>query len=261
MIFLFSGTGNSRLVARALASRLPERDGSRLVEIGRDNPPEFTLYDGECTVWVFPVYSWGVPPVVRRFMRSVSLGCAGAPGRHFMVCTCGDDCGLTYRMWRREVRRRGWRAAGGWSVEMPNTYVSLPGFDVDPVAVAARKLAQAPARIDEVARAVGVGSSVDDTVRGSFPWLKTRVIYPMFTRWLMSPRPFRATDACVGCGRCAAACPMKNIAMTDDRPHWGKDCAGCLGCYHACPQHAIAYGRRTASKGRYRAPASLPAKG
>ena len=29
------------------------------------------------------------------------------------------------------VTRKGWQCVAGYSVTMPNTYVSLPGFDVD----------------------------------------------------------------------------------------------------------------------------------
>lgn len=252
MIFWFSGTGNSALTAQ----RLGERLGEPLTRIGAGTPAKYALGEDERVVWVFPVYSWGVPPVVRRFMRSVDIG--DNRGLHSMVCTCGDDCGLTFDQWSGEVRGRGWRRGGGYSVEMPNTYVSLPGFDVDPAATMRRKLDEAPARIDAIARAISVDARVEDMVKGSMAALKTRVIYPVFTRLLMSPRPFRSTDACVSCGKCAAACPMDNIAMADGRPHWADNCAGCLACYHACPQHAVAYGHRTGGKGQYRAPRELP---
>lgn len=246
MIVYFSGTGNSLAVAKELSRLLGDSNIHSIVNIN------YIPSADEPIVWVFPVYSWGVPPVVRRHIKELKLD--GHIGPHYMVCTCGDDCGLTYEMWRRDIRRRGWLARGGWSVEMPNTYVSLPGFDVDPAEKAQMKIAAMPERVKEIARAIRVGSRVEDTVRGAFPWFKTRICYPFFTRFLMSPRPFHSTEACIGCSKCARACPMKNIAMVDDRPQWGKNCAGCLACYHVCPQHAVAYGRRTANKGQYKNP-------
>lgn len=253
MIFRFSGTGNSALVARRLSELL---GGEPIKAI--TSSPEAAYHPGEeeHIIWVFPVYGWGVPSVVRRFMRRVNL--SGNRGRHFMVCTCGDDCGLTYRQWRKELRRRGWTPGAAFSVQMPNTYVSLPGFDVDTPEVAASKLEAMPARVAKAARAITHSARIDDTFHGRFAWLKTRVLYPLFTRLLMSPRPFRSTDACIGCGKCAAACPMDNITMSaDHRPCWGKNCAGCLACYHACPQHAVEWSCFTKSKGQYSLPAEL----
>ena len=43
--------------------------------------------------------------------------------------------------------RKGWRCAAGYSVTMPNTYVSLPGFDVDDEDVETRKVHNAVARV------------------------------------------------------------------------------------------------------------------
>ena len=142
---------------------------------------------------------------------------------------------------------------------MPNTYVLLPGFDVDSPVVADAKLAAAPARISAIARGIRHRARVDDVIRGSMPWLKSRIVYPLFRRFMMSPRPFRATDSCTSCGLCARECPMGNITIgSDGRPSWGDDCALCLGCYNRCPSHAVAYGRATAAKGQYHAPRRLP---
>lgn len=178
----------------------------------------------------------------------------GERAKHFAVMTCGDDMGYADRTWRKAIEARGWRGLQAYSVQMPNTYVTLPGFDVDKVAVAQLKVEAAPARLRRIADSIQ-GSGHEQMpwmlVRGAFPWLKTYVIRPWFLRHAMSPKPFHATDACTGCGRCARACPTQNITMADHRPCWGDNCAFCLRCYHICPHHAVAYGSATRSKGQY----------
>ncbi len=249
MIFCFSGTGNSLAVARMLSGYL----GDEVVRIGSGVSCGYDLTGHRRVVWVFPVYSWGVPPAVRRFMSSVSIdGAAGVP--HFMVCTCGDDGGMVASQWRKDVLSRGWKPVSAHSVIMPNTYVLLPGFDVDSPAVVRNKLKSAPKRVEEIGHAIKCCSPIDTVVRGKMAWLKTRVIYPLFMRFLTSPGPFRATSACVGCGLCEKACPMNNVNIDSGVPEWGDDCAMCLACYHVCPHHAVAYGNRTAKRGQYRLP-------
>ncbi len=53
-------------------------------------------------------------------------------------------------------------------------------------------------------------------------------------------RPFFG-EACVACGRCAKACPMKAITVTNGhRPVLdGPLCVGCCCCHEVCPVNAI----------------------
>lgn len=134
---------------------------------------------------------------------------------------------------------------------MPNVYVLLPGFDVDKKEVERKKLAAAPARIDEIAAQVKRREHVTDVTLGSWPRLKTTVVYPLFLKYGINTKKFRSTDACISCGRCAEVCPQENINLADGRPQWDDDCSSCLGCYHACPTQAIEYGTATRGKGHY----------
>lgn len=176
------------------------------------------------------------------------------PGYLFFVCTCGDDTGLSAQVFSAAVRKKGWRCDSGFSVTMPNTYVSLPGFDVDEEDVAVRKLQNARARVEfinaELLRRVAMKKF--DCYEGAMPFTKTRLLRPLFHAFLMSPKPFHATDACIGCGKCAKACPVRNVKLADGRPQWGMDCTHCLACYHVCPVHAVQYGKCTRGKGQYR---------
>lgn len=247
MIFCFSGTGNTKRVAEELSRRLNER----MVMIGGCEKAAYRVGCGERVIWMFPVHSWGLPPVVRRFIRDVEVEC-GEGVRHYMVCTCGDDTGLAHEMWRSELRKRGWRGVAAHSVTMPNTYVLLPGFDVDAPEVEAAKLAAMPERVARVAHAIKCASPIDDVLKGKCAWLKTKVIYPLFVRFLMSPKPLHATEACVGCGLCAKVCPMGNITVRNGVPCWAEECSLCLACYHKCGYRAVRYGSRTDSKGQYK---------
>lgn len=249
MIFYFSGNGNTKLAAEHLAEIL----GERLTRIDINTPMDFNLEAHRRVVWMFPVYSWGLPEIVRNFISGVKLS-TSEELPHFMVATCGDDAGLTDRMWAKAVRKRGWRPVSAHTVIMPNTYVLLPGFDVDPQMLAADKLAASRERIATIAHAIKCRSRVDDVTRGKAAWLKTRVIYPAFMKWLTSPRPFHATEGCISCGKCSQVCPMKNITMVNGKPEWADRCTICLACYHHCPTHSVAYGKRTEGKGQYTAP-------
>ena len=134
---------------------------------------------------------------------------------------------------------------------MPNTYVTLPGFNVDTPEVAARKMEAMPARIDEIGHAIKCSSPIDSIYRGTLPWLKTRVIYLLFMALLTSPRPFRSHD-CISCGRCVKACPLGNVTLSNEgTPAWGRHCTLCLACYHVCPRHSIEYGNSTRRKGQW----------
>ena len=252
MIIVFSGTGNSMLVARELQKHIggdiTVAEGDLLLAPARH---VIEVPEGENVVWVMPVYSWGLPPVMSAFMRKVKMK-GGHEVSHFLVLTCGDDIGYADSEWRRLAGRRGWNPRGAFSVTMPNTYVCMKGFDVDSEEVAAGKLSAMPGRVEAIAGAMRRRFSESDVVRGSWAWVKTNVVYPYFARFCMSPRPFATTGGCSSCGLCARSCPMENIAMSNGRPEWGRRCALCLRCYHICPSHAVAYGTHTAGKGQKR---------
>lgn len=248
MIFYFSGNGNSQLVANRLSVALAERRVVRLCE----NVAESHVVTGEKRIiWVFPIYSWGLPKIVQRFIKSVNL-IGGNELCHHMVCTCGDDVGLAHMMWRNDIRGRGWTAVSTFSVIMPNTYVALPGFDVDSPDVVKTKLGDAPTRISVIAEMISNNIFIDDVVQGSYAWIKTKVVYPIFMALLTTSKYYRANAKCVQCGICVKICPMHNISIINDKVHWGDQCEMCMACYHVCPMHAVAYGSRTKSKGQYK---------
>ena len=134
---------------------------------------------------------------------------------------------------------------------MPNVYVLLPGFGVDPKEVEKRKLQEAVGRIEEIAGKVNRHEYADDVHLGSMAGLKTSLIYPLFKRWGVNTGKWHFTDACIGCGKCAGACPVGNIVLTDGRPVWGRDCTSCCACYHVCPTHAAQYGNVTKGAGQF----------
>ncbi len=271
MIIYFSGTGNTRYCANKLAERL----GDETLEIsgGMILSPSLTHVDttDRRIIWMTPVYSWGIPPVVESFMRRAIIN-APRHTLHHLVLTCGDDAGLTETQWRRIMKERRLDCGGAFSVIMPNTYVLMKGFNVDPAAVEERKIKDAGPRLDEIAAVLRPISVINEEAsklkpsaslpfdakktkgvkRGHFAWFKSKIIYPWFVRNKMSPAAFHATEDCNGCGLCSHNCPLGNITFIGhSTPHWSKNCALCLRCYHICPNHAVAYGKKTENKGQY----------
>ncbi|MBD5172976.1 MAG: 4Fe-4S binding protein [Bacteroidales bacterium] len=247
MILYFSGTGNSRYVAELLAQQLKEK----VFPIFDISPANVEWSDMGLGI-VCPVYSWGIPPLVLNYISSIPVQANSTHHRPiWVVLTCGDETGMAPEMIVDACAKTGLKLQGIWSVIMPNNYVLLPGFDVDPTDVEQQKLSQAPTRIRAIAQAVIKGEEGIDVTRGSWAWIKTKLVYPLFKRWGMIPRKWKWTKECLQCGKCAKACPIGNIEMRGNHPRWHDKCVSCLACYHSCPVHAVSYGNMTSSKGQY----------
>lgn len=247
MIFYFSGTGNSEWVARQLAAQL--NDQLRFIPEEMKGTSDYTLRPNEKLGFVFPVYAWRVPRFILRFIRRMKVKNVSYV---YFVATCGDDTGRMDRYFLKAARRKGWKVACGFSIIMPEAYVSLPGFDVDDKMKENRKLREAKTRLDEISTFIADSRQGRfETLRGAIPWTKSLLLGWFFNTFLMSHKPFHTNGKCTGCGKCAQVCPMKNIEMAEQAPLWHKDCVGCLRCYHSCPIHAIEYGRWTRDKGQY----------
>lgn len=253
MVIYFSGNGNSKAIAVSIAEKLKCKylalEGKLLIT------PESNDIEcnDKCIIWVFPVYSWGMPPVVANFIQKSKIKNAHKC-LHHLVVSCGDDTGLIAQQWRKTISKREWQSGSATSIVMPNTYVLMKGFDTDSKELETKKLDECKAAIQHAVDRIKNDCVDDDMLKGKFAWIKSHIIYPWFIRYAMSAKPFHSTEACFSCGKCARQCPMENIAMVNGHPTWSDKCALCLRCYHRCPVKAIAYGNSTDGKHQYQYP-------
>lgn len=250
MIYYFSGTGNSLAVAQSIAAKTGQEISNHLIATPEGSTDEVAGF-------VCPVYAWGIPRhfkgIIREWMRMISTKKITKPEYIFMVLTCGDDIGMTDREMSRLLKEGGHNLDACFSIAMPNTYVCLPGFDIDPADLQQHKLQTAKGRIQEiVGHIIQRKRGLTDVVRGIIPRIKSYVLRPLFNTFLTGDKHFLATNDCIGCGLCQRICPLQNITNSSaGKPQWNGNCADCLRCYHLCPKHAIHYAGRTHTKGQY----------
>ncbi|MCM1152797.1 MAG: EFR1 family ferrodoxin [Muribaculum sp.] len=251
MILYFSGTGNSRYAARFLSESLTE--AAKLIT---EYDPSTIAFSGRQLGIVCPVYAWGIPPLMLDFISNLNKAFIkdAFPFPAWMVLTCGDETGLAPEMLENTLKSIGLRVDAGWSVIMPNVYVLLPGFNVDPKQIEMDKLAQAPIRMQHIADAIKNQRWERSFTIGSMPRLKSRLVFPLFKKWGIFPKKWRWSKECISCGKCVGACPVHNIEFINRHPRWRQNCISCLACYHTCPVHAVEYGKVTINKGQYHCP-------
>lgn len=237
MILYFSGTGNSRWVAREIALAT----GDRALDIME---AEFTpnLDVEERIGIVFPVYAWGIPEPMIEFLDAVRM-----PDGAFLygVCTYGAEAGLSMRDLARIVP-----LDSSYGIEMPNSYIASSGFE--PPSMIRKKVENARKAVALISSEVLERRSTSRVNPGSFPFFKSRIANKGFNRFSRSTEPFRASEGCVSCGLCARRCPSRCIEMDGRRPIWkNAECFHCFRCVNSCPQAAIEYGKATEGKARY----------
>lgn len=270
MIFYFSGTGNSQWAAKTLALETDDTLVSIPEVINGDC--SFTLKEDEHIGFIFPIHGWRIPRIVKEFIKKISLKSEGdetLPAKHYCFClvTAGDTIGKAMERFQDLLltsavgESLSLEAVG--SIIMPESYVGLPGMDVDTKEKETEKKTAASERLKSFAAAIQQRFSTDkgnpwgwkQLKRGPIPSFFSGPVGAFFERFLITDKPFFVESSrCVKCGICANVCPVDDIkGGLGYEPEWQNNgkCLTCFSCYHHCPHHAIEFGRRTQKKGQY----------
>lgn len=244
MIIYFSGTGNSKYCAQMLADKLEDKliDSFNYIRDGISAE----LISSKPWVFVSPTYCWQLPHIFEDFIRSARFeGCKEA----YFVMTCGSDIGNAGEKIQKLCQKVGLKFQGVMPVVMPENYIAM--FEVPQPDIAKRIVLVAKRSLLKAVRKIQNGERFPEQKVHLLDKLKSGPLNPIFYKVFVKAKPFYATDACVGCGKCTNVCVLNNISIKDGKPEWGNACTHCMACICGCPTEAIEYGKKSLGKPRY----------
>ncbi|MDR0368796.1 MAG: EFR1 family ferrodoxin [Bacteroidales bacterium] len=251
MIFYFSGTGNSLWAAKELKRHFTGDLISIADELNMENNTfRYAVEADEAIFFVFPVHSWGAAILVLEFIKRLVVHNYHSQNI-YAIGTCGDNCGNTSSMLAKALHKRGLHLSKTYSIAMPNNYILMKGFGLDPKPLEEQKLQMALPRLNDIVTDIQTKGDKNLYEKGKYARLKSGLIYPIFKTFAVKHPSFYATDACISCGLCVRICPVKTISLSGGKPVWSKRCVQCCGCIHRCPTRAIEWGNITLDQGRY----------
>ena len=243
MILYFSGTGNSRHCAEVIAEINEDNveDMAEHIRLGT-----FGAYTSEKPyVFVGPVYAGRFPRVMMNFlMHSVFNGTKDV----YFVATCAGDPWNTEKYVRKQFAFKHMEIKGFARVIMPSSFNTAA--QTKDVKDCEDVLSAADTEIRKIAEEIKEGKTLAAMPHKN--GMMSSLANPLMYKFMMGTGSFKVSDACVGCGKCAAVCPLGTIHLNAERhPEWGRDCTMCGGCIGVCPEKAIDYGTKTKGKPRY----------
>lgn len=244
MILYFSGTGNSKYVARRLSEQLGDEllDLNARIKAGDTGPVQV---NGRLVI-VTPTYAWRIPRIVREWLLKTEL--IGAE-RVWFVMTCGGEIGNADKYNRALCAEKGFVCMGTAEIVMPENYIAM--FNAPDIAEAREIIAHTEPSIDSAAELITRGEVFPIPCNNLYDRFMSGPVNPAFYAFCVKAKAFAVSNKCIGCGQCAKRCPMNNIAIRDGKPVWGKACTHCMACICYCPMEAIEYGQKSVGKPRY----------
>jgi len=249
-IFYFTGTGNSLKVAKDIATGV---GNSNIVSMatGIDNISGLTPQGA--VGFVFPVYYFGLPQLVREFISSVDLTHASYV---YIACTYGKTGGNggCVSQASKLLKGRGKTLNAAFYVKSVDNFI-LWTWDIPPSEKHLALHESARRKSEYIARIISIrkdhhDKSITEYV-GPVLFGYNRFIKTVNT----NDRAFNYSDSCTSCGLCKEVCPTNNIRLNDRYPIWKSEtCQRCLACLHLCPSACIQYGKVTGKRHRYKNP-------
>lgn len=245
-LYYFTGTGNSLKMAKDISRNL---GNSECVSIPKVLESDQKIEAPEVMGIVFPVYYYGVPQIVRKFIETVNLD---KTEYIFVVVTFAKGLpGGAISQMKKALHLKGKSLSSGFYVRMVDNFI-LWTWDVTSEKKHNSLHKNAERKAEKIAQIVAErGSKIDKSIMEYIG--PTILNYQGFLRKVNTgDKDFYSTEDCNSCGLCAKVCSVKNIKMVDGKPLWlSLTCQRCLACLHLCPKKSIQFGEKTKKRKRY----------
>lgn len=242
----FSGTGNSRFCVEYFLKKLAP--GARAYSIEDENVCK-ELEKEKDIVLGYPVYYSNLPKILHDFLENHAPLWKGK--KIYFIATMGLFSGDGTGVAARRLKKYGAQITGGLHLKMPDciTDVRLLKKSTEENKKMVRK---AKRKIERAAVLYKQGKPTKEGLNFLY------YLAGLFgQRLYFSNKTKSYTDRleidgnkCIGCGKCAELCPMKNITLKQDKAVSGNACTMCYRCINNCPKQAITLiGKRVSQQG------------
>ena len=247
MILYFTGTGNSLYIAKKLSAALQDKllcINERIKK--KDYSP---IESHKPLVFALPTYAWRIPKVVEQWIELTEF----PPNTDaYFVMNCGSDIGNAEKYLSILCQKKRFSFKGVKEIVMPENYIAL--YNAPEPAEAKVIIKHAEPVIQDCVKTITHNASFQKLTPSPSGKIKSSFFNPLFYRFTAKADKYMANEKCIGCGRCAAECPLNNIELKENKPVWGSKCTHCMACICKCPVEAIEYGKSSTGKPRYQCP-------
>ncbi|HSW54229.1 MAG TPA: EFR1 family ferrodoxin [Ignavibacteriaceae bacterium] len=247
VIFYFSGTGNSKQVAKWISEFAAARGmNCQLFDISKTDISELeTLHSNVLIIIISPVHGFNYPKITLDFIRRFPKGKnklvlmntrAGMKIGSFIT---PGLTGIAFILSSLLLKRKGYKIVGQIPFDMPSNWISIhPALNERTVKFIHQK------NYDRVKK------HSDKILAGKKDFLALRdliqdiLIAPISLGYYLVGRyafakTFYASYKCDNCDICIKQCPVNAIEKINNRPYWTFNCESCMKCMNSCPKRAI----------------------
>ncbi|MCM1439111.1 MAG: EFR1 family ferrodoxin [Roseburia sp.] len=238
-IFYFSGTGNTRMVAKKYAESFVAL-GNECTLFELPVKENFNLDDYDLIGFGYPIHSFNAPQIMLKFAKTLpKKGKKEVKKRAFIFKSSGEPVKMS-RVSSLKLtgilKRRGLEVKNEYQYVMPYNMIF-------------RHTDHTAFKMWETAKKL-IPIDCADIVNG-VERREKKMPFGRFLAWILRCEHwgahvigvgYRATKDCVGCGLCAKNCPAGNIKMKNGKPKFGGKCYICARCSFHCPKNCIKIG-------------------
>ncbi len=232
ILYYFSGTGNTLMLARLLAEELGDTEIINIV----DCHAPLISPRADAVGILFPVYAFGLPKIMRDFVKNNLQISAGT--YVFSLTNYANAGGpASLQQLKALLRAKGGKLQAGFGIPMPSNYIPFGGAESREKQT--ELFANAVEKIKITAQTIKKRPENYFYRKSCLSQFIARLYKFFFWDCAKEAKKFYVNNNCTSCGICVKICPVKNIKLADGHPVWGDNCEQCMACLQWCPVVAI----------------------
>ena len=247
IIYYFSGTGNSKQVAKWISEFAVTRSiDCKLFDISKTDISQVEPLDSSALIIIIsPVHGFNYPKITLDFIRRFPSGKnkvvlmntrAGMKIGSFIT---PGLTGIAFILSSLLLKRKGYKIVGQIPFDMPSNWISIhPALRENAVKFIHQKnYVRAEKHAERIFSGKNDFLAVRDLVQDILI-APVSLAYFLIGRFGLA-KTFYASYKCDNCDICIKQCPVKAIEKINNRPYWTFNCESCMKCMNSCPKRAI----------------------